>query len=49
MKNLKHDFIEKFKEAIASLKKNCKHIGRYILFSLVLSLIIRRKYGKSQT
>ncbi|MFU2157723.1 hypothetical protein [Caldisericum sp. AR60] len=47
MENLKHDFIEKFKEAIASLKKKGKHIGRYILFSLVLSLIIRRKHEKS--
>ncbi|MGC9100018.1 MAG: hypothetical protein ACP5HC_01970, partial [Caldisericum sp.] len=38
MENLKHEFIEKFKEAIAFLKKNGIHIGRYILVSSVLSL-----------
>ncbi|MGB9793675.1 hypothetical protein, partial [Caldisericum exile] len=39
MENLKHEFIEKFKEAIASLKKNGIPIGIYILVSSAVSLV----------
>ncbi|MGC9001170.1 MAG: hypothetical protein ACP5J2_09375, partial [Caldisericum sp.] len=41
MENLKHKFIEKFKESIAFLKKNGIHIGRYTLFSIALLIVAK--------